>query len=104
MYHADTPTRTIDAYDFDGATGTPSNRRAFAHFTDETHRPDGAAVDSDGCYWTAFYGGGKVARLAPVGHRAGRVSDSGDVPDDVRVRRPRSEDAVRDERAPAPPR
>ena len=67
MYHADTPTRTIDAYDFDGATGTPSNRRTFAHFTDETHRPDGAAVDRDGCYWTAFYGGGKVARLAPSG-------------------------------------
>ena len=39
----------------------------FAHFTDATHRPDGAAVDSAGCYWIAFYGGGKVARLAPSG-------------------------------------
>ena len=67
MYHADTPTRTIDAYDFDGASGTPSNRRTFAHFNDETHRPDGAAVDSAGCYWTAFYGGAMVARLAPSG-------------------------------------
>jgi sugar lactone lactonase YvrE len=67
MYHTDTPTRVVDAYDFDGATGTPSHRRTFARFADETHRPDGAAVDSAGCYWTAFYGGGRVARIAPSG-------------------------------------
>jgi sugar lactone lactonase YvrE len=67
MYHTDTPTRTIHAYDFDAASGLPSHRRVLAHFADATHRPDGAAVDSEGCYWTAFYGGGKVARLSPAG-------------------------------------
>jgi sugar lactone lactonase YvrE len=67
MYHADTPTRTVNAFAFDATTGTPSNRRALAHFDDETHRPDGAAVDSEGCYWTAFYGGGGIARLSPAG-------------------------------------
>jgi len=69
MYHADTPTRTVRAYDFDGARGTPANGRVFAHFEGETDRPDGAAVDSEGCYWCAFYRGAKVVRLSPQGRR-----------------------------------
>jgi sugar lactone lactonase YvrE len=36
-------------------------------FTAEGDRPDGAAVDRDGCYWTALYRGGKVKRIAPDG-------------------------------------
>ena len=67
MYHADTPAQTITAHDYDGATGTPSNARVLARFTDAGDRPDGAAVDSEGCYWTAMYNGGKVKRLAPDG-------------------------------------
>ncbi len=67
MYHADTPTRTIHAWDFDPATGTVANRRLFAQFSAETDRPDGGAVDREGCYWSAFYGGGKVVRLSPRG-------------------------------------
>lgn len=69
MYHADTPARTIRAYDFDGVHGELSNGRMFARFEDETDRPDGAAVDSEGCYWIAFYRGGKVVRLSPKGAR-----------------------------------
>jgi sugar lactone lactonase YvrE len=67
MYHADTPTRTIRAYDYDAATGTPSRPRVFARFEVETDRPDGAAVDRDGCYWTTFYRGGKVIKLSARG-------------------------------------
>ena len=67
MYHADTPTRTINAWDFDPATGDVANRRVFAGFADETDRPDGAAVDREGCYWSAFYRGGKVVRISPRG-------------------------------------
>ncbi len=67
MYHADTPTRTIHAWDFDPATGTVANRRVFAQFSAATDRPDGGAVDREGCYWSAFYGGGKVVRLSPRG-------------------------------------
>jgi sugar lactone lactonase YvrE len=69
MYHADTPARTVRAYDFDSARGTPANGRVFAHFEGETDRPDGAAVDSEGCYWCAFYRGAKVVRLSPQGLR-----------------------------------
>jgi sugar lactone lactonase YvrE len=67
MYHADTPAQTITAHDYDAATGMPSNARIFARFTDPGDRPDGAAVDSDGCYWTAQYRGGKLKRIAPDG-------------------------------------
>ena len=67
MYHADTPTLTINAFAFDAATGTASNGRTFARFDAQTDRPDGSAVDSEGCYWTAFYRGGRVVRLSPAG-------------------------------------
>ncbi len=69
LYHADTPTRTISAWDFDVATGDIANRRIFAQFADEKERPDGAAVDREGCYWIAFYHAGKVVRLSPRGER-----------------------------------
>ena len=67
MYHSDTPLQLITAHDYDGATGTPSNARVFARFTDPGDRPDGAAVDSEGCYWSAQYRGGKIKRMAPDG-------------------------------------
>jgi sugar lactone lactonase YvrE len=67
MYHADTPKRRIDAYDYDLATGRPGNRRTLAQFAGETERPDGGAVDSECCYWSAFYRGGRVLRISPDG-------------------------------------
>jgi sugar lactone lactonase YvrE len=67
MYHADTPTRTVRAFDYDRATGMPVNARVLAHFAGETERPDGATVDAEGCYWSAFYRGGKVVRVSPQG-------------------------------------
>ena len=67
MYHADTPTRTINAWDFEPVTGALANRRVFAQFAGESERPDGAAVDSEGFYWSALYRGGKVVRLSPRG-------------------------------------
>ncbi|MEP7183163.1 MAG: SMP-30/gluconolactonase/LRE family protein [Betaproteobacteria bacterium] len=67
MYHADTPTRAVRAYDYDAVAGVPRNGRAYAQWTGETDRPDGAAVDRDGCYWIAFYRGGKVLRISPAG-------------------------------------
>jgi sugar lactone lactonase YvrE len=67
MYHSDTPTHTIYGWDFDAATGDIANRRIFAQFRAETDRPDGGAVDREGCYWSAFYRGGKIVRLSPRG-------------------------------------
>jgi sugar lactone lactonase YvrE len=67
MYHTDTPTQIVYAYDYDADAGMPANRRVFTRFTADGDRPDGAAVDRDGCYWTALYRGGKVLRIAPDG-------------------------------------
>jgi sugar lactone lactonase YvrE len=67
MYHADTPTHIVRAFDYDAATGTPSRPRVFAKWDGETDRPDGGAVDSAGNYWTEFYRGGKVLQLSPRG-------------------------------------
>jgi len=67
MYHADTATRMVRAFDYDTATGTPSNPRVFAQWHGDTDRPDGGAVDSEGNYWTAFYRGGKIVKISPSG-------------------------------------
>ena len=67
MYHADTPARCVRAFDYHIATGTPSNPRVFRLWKEDTERPDGAAVDSAGNYWTAFYSGGKIVKLSPAG-------------------------------------
>ena len=70
MYHSDTPRRTIYCYDYDVTTGEPSNRRVFAQWeasAEDLGRPDGGAVDADGCYWCALYEGGRVRRYAPDG-------------------------------------
>lgn len=70
MYHCDTPTRTIYAWDFDPPSGAISNRRLFA----ENDWPDGAAVDREGCYWSAVYRSGKVVRFSPRGERIAEYS------------------------------
>jgi sugar lactone lactonase YvrE len=74
MYHTDTGTQVVNGYEYDAASGTPSRPRVLARFTAEGDRPDGAAVDRDGCYWTALYRGGKVKRIAPDGRVLGEHS------------------------------
>ncbi|MET0171229.1 MAG: SMP-30/gluconolactonase/LRE family protein [Agrobacterium vaccinii] len=57
----------VMAYDFDGDSGDLSNGRLFADQSLLGGRPDGAAVDADGCYWIAASDSGKVLRLTPDG-------------------------------------
>lgn len=57
--------RSIWAFDFDVATGELSNRRLFHR--PERGRPDGAAVDAEGCYWFAAIDAGRIVRLDPAG-------------------------------------
>ncbi len=69
MYLSDShpKARFIWAFDFDIATGTPSNRRLFVDMNQHPGRPDGAAVDADGCYWTCANDAGQLLRFTPAG-------------------------------------
>ncbi len=67
LYYADTPSHAIQVCDFDIEQGEVSNCRVFHQFPHGEGRPDGAAVDSEGYYWTALYEGQRVVRLNPKG-------------------------------------
>jgi len=57
----------IWAFDYDIDTGTPSNRRVFVDMNQYEGRPDGAAVDADGCYWICANDAGLIHRFTPDG-------------------------------------
>ncbi len=67
MYWSDSRAQKVWIFDYDEASGAISNRRIFLEFSEGEGRPDGAAVDSEGCYWTALYDGGRIARYKPNG-------------------------------------
>ncbi|MGL1922529.1 MAG: SMP-30/gluconolactonase/LRE family protein [Hyphomicrobiales bacterium] len=69
MYVSDShPTKAkIWQYDFCVEQGIPTNKRLFATQAITDGRPDGATVDTDGCYWIAASDSGKILRLTPSG-------------------------------------
>lgn len=69
MYLSDShpSVQTIWAFDYDTETGTPSNRRVFVDMNQMPGRPDGAAVDADGCYWICGNDAGLIHRFTPAG-------------------------------------
>lgn len=69
MYLSDSHphSRTVWAFDYDTDSGTPHNRRVFADMKTFAGRPDGAAIDSDGCYWVAGNDGACLLRFTPAG-------------------------------------
>ncbi|MCX7660881.1 MAG: SMP-30/gluconolactonase/LRE family protein, partial [Caldimonas manganoxidans] len=76
MYWSDTKAHTIYAFDYDPTDGSLGPRRVFARFEPRGEgqplecyggRPDGAAMDAEGCYWVAMFEGARVLRLSPQG-------------------------------------
>jgi sugar lactone lactonase YvrE len=69
MYLSDShPARQLVwTFDYDTDEGMPHNRRLFIDMNGYPGRPDGAAVDSDGCYWTCGNDEGCILRFTPAG-------------------------------------
>jgi sugar lactone lactonase YvrE len=68
MYLSDSHPSVKRIWAFDlAADGTPSKRREFADMNRHSGRPDGAAVDAEGGYWSCANDAGLVHRFAPDG-------------------------------------
>ena len=76
LYWSDTTSHTVFAFDLDLLQGTLSRQRVLARFPPREAqqalsayggRPDGAAVDAEGCYWVAMFEGARLLRLSPEG-------------------------------------
>jgi len=57
----------IWAFDYDIDSATPHNQRLFVDMRAFPGRPDGAAIDSDGCYWICGNDAGQIHRFTPDG-------------------------------------
>jgi sugar lactone lactonase YvrE len=66
MYYVDTPTKRIDAFDYDVESGAISRRRPFVDIEGEG-RGDGLCVDVDGAVWVALWPGWSVRRYLADG-------------------------------------
>lgn len=65
FYYADTPTRTIDVYDYDPeAARLPARKDSIA----VDGMPDGLTVDAAGRLWAALWGSGAVIGIDPDSH------------------------------------
>lgn len=67
MFHSDSRGKYVQAFDYDLATGGLSNQRKLLTLEEEDGRPDGAAGDAEGYYWSAGVSAGCLNRIAPDG-------------------------------------
>jgi sugar lactone lactonase YvrE len=74
LYHTDTPLRRVYAFDLRD-DGSLAGKRVFLQLP-EGSRPDGMAVDSEGCIWIALFGAGRIERYTA----AGKLADSAQFP------------------------
>ncbi len=75
MYLSDShPSRQlIWAFDYDIELGMPQNQRVFIDMNSYPGRPDGAAIDADGCYWICGNDGACILRFTPAGKLDRRI-------------------------------
>ena len=72
MYYIDTMTQKLDAFDFDGSTGSITNRRCVYNFDKDSNDgnflgyPDGMTIDSNDTLWIAMWDGWCVYNVDPV--------------------------------------
>lgn len=79
VFQSDTLNHIIYRFAFDAEKGAVGERCVFARLPDNRTdvgyggRPDGAAIDSAGNYWSAQYEGSRVLRFSPEGAITGIV-------------------------------
>lgn len=68
MYLSDSHPHSQQIWTFElDDTGQPQDRRLFVDMNAYPGRPDGAAVDADGCYWICANDAGLIHRFTPEG-------------------------------------
>ena len=78
VYWSDTTGHVIHAWDWDAQSNEMRNRRVFHQFAPKPPgwtpgepgyggRPDGAAVDAQGNYWSAMFEGARLVKISPSG-------------------------------------
>lgn len=65
-YYVDTPTGSVDAFDYDSDAGL-TGRRSVIRIADEDGTPDGLTVDAAGRVWVALWDGSAVRCYEPDG-------------------------------------
>jgi sugar lactone lactonase YvrE len=74
VFYVDTPTRRVDVFDVDTATGAWSNRRSHVSISQPDALPDGMAIDEEGGLWVALWGGGCVNHYDVAGRHIETIS------------------------------
>ena len=67
MFHSDSKAQVVWTYDYDPSSGGIGDRRVLVQPTEAQGRPDGAATDEKGYYWSAGISAGVLNRWAPDG-------------------------------------
>lgn len=66
FFFIDTPTRKVQAFDYDDASGQIMNPSVLRQLGEQEGYPDGMTIDREGALWIALYDGYKVIRIDPV--------------------------------------
>jgi sugar lactone lactonase YvrE len=67
MFHSDSRQRFVETFAYDPATGAIADRKTIRMLEEADGRPDGAACDAEGFYWSAGVSAGCLNRIAPDG-------------------------------------
>jgi len=62
LYYIDSPTRTVQAFDYDAERGTIGPPRVAIALAEADGWPDGCCMDAEGMLWIAHWGAAKVTR------------------------------------------
>ncbi|UOQ50780.1 SMP-30/gluconolactonase/LRE family protein [Hymenobacter cellulosivorans] len=66
MYYVDTPTQSVQAFDYDHASGAITNGRVIIRIPEKDGSPDGMTIDADNHLWIALWGGAQVVCYDPA--------------------------------------